>query len=85
MPTIKGFEKKAGFRFFFTSHDRGEEPHIHAIGASGIIKVSLLDLAVKYSRGLKYSEERKILAIVDENCNYFRQEWEKFFPSQKAH
>ncbi|CAI2196384.1 10419_t:CDS:1, partial [Funneliformis geosporum] len=71
MPTIKGFEKKKGFRFFFTSHDRGEEPHIHAEGSSGIMKVSLKNLSVEYSRGLTYSEERKILAIAEENQKHF--------------
>ena len=78
-PTIKGFEKRKGFRFFFTSHDRGEEPHIHAEGSGGIMKVSLSDLAVKYSRGLTYSEERKILAIVEVNQKLFLKEWKKFF------
>ena len=82
MPTIKGFEKKKGFRFFFTSHDQGEEPHIHAEGSSGIMKVSLKDLAVEYSRGLTYSEERKILEIVEENSNYFLKEWRKFFKEE---
>jgi len=70
MPTIKGFEKKKGFRFFFTSHDRGEEPHVHAEGSGGIMKV----LSVEYSRGLTYFEERKILEIVEENSNYFLKE-----------
>ena len=74
MPTIKGFEKKKGFRFFFTSHDRGEEPHIHAEGSGGIIKISLKDLTVEYSRGLTYSEERKILAMAEENQKYFLKE-----------
>jgi hypothetical protein len=71
MPTIQGFENKKGFRFFFTSHDHGEEPHIHAEGSSGIMKVSLKDLSVKYSRGMKYSEERTVLEIVEENQKYF--------------
>jgi hypothetical protein len=74
MPTIKGFHNKAGFRFFFTSHDLGEEPHIHAAGSSGIIKVSLPKLSVEYSRGLSYSEERKILEIVETNQKLFLQE-----------
>ena len=74
MPTIKGFEKKAGFRFFFTSHDRGEKPHVHAVGSGGIMKVLLEDLAVEYSRGLKYSEERDILEIVEENRGYLIKE-----------
>jgi len=73
-PTIKGFHKKKGFRFFFTSHDRGEEPHIHAEGTGGIIKVSLKDLSVKYSRGLTYSEERKVLEIVEVNQKLFLRE-----------
>lgn len=67
MPTIKGFENKKGFRFFFTSHDLGEEPHVHAEGSTGIMKVNLKDLSVGYSRGLKYAEERDILEIVEEN------------------
>jgi hypothetical protein len=79
MPTIKGFEKKKGFRFFFTSHDRGEEPHIHAEGSKGIMKVMLKDLSVEYSRGLTYSEEKKILEIVEENQSLFAREWKKFF------
>ena len=74
MPTIKGFEKKKGFRFFFTSHDHGEEPHIHVEGSGGIMKVFLEDLSVEYSRGLTYSEERKILAIVEENRGFFIKE-----------
>ena len=74
MPTIKGFEKKKGFRFFFTSHDRGEEPHVHAEGSGGIMKVLLKDLSVEYSRGLTYSEERKILEIVEENRGFFIKE-----------
>ena len=76
MPTIKGFEKKKGFRFFFTSHDRGEEPHVHAEGSGGIMKVSLKNLSVEYSRGLTYSEERKIL---EESRSFFIKEWKKFF------
>ena len=48
MPTIKGFEKKKGFRFFFTSHDHGEEPYVHAKGSGGIMKVLLKDLSVEY-------------------------------------
>ena len=79
MPTIKGFEKKKGFRFFFTSHDWGEEAHVHAEGGKGIMKVRLRDLKVEYSRGLKYSEESTILAIAEENQSYFQQEWKKFF------
>lgn len=79
MPTIKGFENEKGFRFFFTSHDQGEEPHIHAEGSTGIMKVSLKDLTVKYSRSLKYSEERIILAVVEENRNYFLKTWKEFF------
>jgi len=71
MPTIKGFEKKKGFRFFFTSHDRGEEPHVHAEGSGGIMKVSLKNLSVEYSRGLTYSEERKIL---EESRSFFIKE-----------
>jgi hypothetical protein len=74
MPTIKGFDKKKGFRFFFTSHDRGEEPHIHAEGSGGIMKIFLKDLSVEYSRGLTYSEARKILAIVEENQKFFIKE-----------
>ena len=79
MPTIKGFHNKAGFRFFFASHDLGEEPHIHAVGSSGIIKVYLRELSVEYSRGLSYSEEKKILEIVEANQKLFLQEWKKFF------
>jgi len=74
MPTVKGFEKKNGFRFFFTSHDRGEIPHIHVVGSGGIMKVFLKDLTVEYSRGLTYTEERKILEIVEENKNLFLRE-----------
>jgi len=74
MPTIKGFEKKKGFRFFFTSHDRGEEPHVHAEGSGGIMKVSLKNLSVEYSRGLTYSKERKILEIVEESRSFFIKE-----------
>ena len=74
MPTIRGFEKKKGFRFFFISHDRGEEPHIHAEGSGGIMKVLLKDLSVEYSRELTYSEERKILEIVEESRSYFLKE-----------
>ena len=46
MPTIKGFHEKKGFRFFFTSHDRGEEPHIHAEDGSGLMKVRLKDFVI---------------------------------------
>ena len=78
-PTIKGFEKKKGFRFFFTSHDEGEPPHIHAEGSGGIMKVDLKDLTVEYSRGLTYKEEIKILEIVESNQKLFLKEWKKFF------
>jgi Tfp pilus assembly protein PilZ len=40
-------------------------------GSNGIMKVSLKDLSVKYSRGMKYSQERIILEIVEENQRYF--------------
>lgn len=73
MPTIKGFENKKGFRFFFTSHYWGEEAHIHAEGARGIIKIRLRDLKVEYSRGLNYSEESTILEIAEENQSYFQK------------
>jgi hypothetical protein len=71
--------RKDLFRFFFTSHDREEEPHIHAEGSGGIMKIFLKDLSVEYSRGLTYSKERKILAIVEENQKFFTKEWKKFF------
>lgn len=74
MPTIKGFENKKGFRFFFTSHDQGEPPHIHAEGSRGIMKVLLKDLSVEYSRGLTYSEEKIILDIVEKNQKFFQKE-----------
>ena len=84
MPTIKGFEKKEGFRFFFSSHDWGEPAHIHTVGSDGIMKISLTTLRVSYSRGLTYSEERKILTIVEENqqlflCLFFGQIFLKIF------
>ena len=79
MPTIKGFENKKGFRFFFTSHDQGEPPHIHAEGSGGIMKVLLKDLSVEYSRGLTYSEEKTILEIAEKNQRLFLKEWKKFF------
>ncbi len=79
MPTIKGFENKKSFRFFFTSHDLGEEPHVHAEGSTGIMKVRLKDLSVEYSRGLKYAEERNILEIVEENKEFFLKSWKEFF------
>jgi len=74
MPTLKGFEKKKGFRFFFTSHDHDHQPHIHAEGSKGIMKINLKNLSVEYSRGLNSSEERKILEIVEENQKLFLKE-----------
>jgi hypothetical protein len=38
------------------------------------MKISLTTLRVSYSRGLTYSEERKILTIVEENQQLFLQE-----------
>jgi len=64
-----------GFRFFFTSHDRGEDPHVHALWKS-----LLKDLSVEYSPGTNlHPKERKILEIVEENQNYFLKEWKRFF------
>jgi hypothetical protein len=74
--------QEEGFKFVFSAHDRGEQPHIHAQRKSGRrdnMKVWLSPIEVEYCKGFNSSEKAAILEIVERKRDFFLRKWKEFF------
>ena len=73
MPTIL---LKASYRFFLTSGDCYEPPHIHVQGGKQKAKFWLDPVELAKSAGFKAHEVRDIERLVLENRDFFMEQWE---------
>jgi Domain of unknown function (DUF4160) len=78
MPTIF---RAQGIRFFFTSLDCLEPPHVHANVQGGEAKFWLLpDVALEWNHGLTQAELRDADSLVDEHWGECLIRWREFCP-----
>lgn len=77
MPEIFRF---FGFSFFFYSKEH-EPIHVHVEGASGFAKFDYdgNDFVLNKTQGLKKSELKKIMAVIDENEDIIIDRWNEYF------
>lgn len=76
MPTVL---KIGGYRFFFFSLDRNEPPHIHVEQAENYGKFWLDPVALARSWGFRSHEITKLLKMVEENRQLFKEKWHEHF------
>ena len=72
----------AGLVFYFTTHDRGEPPHVHVSYRSSRrdrAKVWLKPVELEYSWGFSKRETSLIVRVVEQHRSHFLEEWESFF------
>lgn len=68
-----------GYRFFFYSLEGGEPPHIHVARAGCYAKFWLEPVALADNRGFRSHELTEIRRIVEENQQFFLEEWHDYF------
>jgi len=64
MPSIR---LSGPYEVYFTSHDRGEPPHVHVDRESMAAKIWLQPVSVAYNLGFSRHELRRIERLVAEN------------------
>jgi hypothetical protein len=75
MPVI---HREAGLVFRFFSNENKEEPHIHAYGQKGSMKVWLSSLEIAKIRKLPANDQKRALEIIERNQEKFLYEWFEF-------
>ncbi len=69
-----------GFRFFFYSNENNEPIHVHVTKSDANAKIWLEpNIKVAYIHGFNKGEETKILEIVQENYEAFKNKWNEYF------
>ena len=76
MPTVL---RIGGFRFYFSSHEPNEPPHIHVDRGEATIKIWLESLEVAKSRGFRAHEIGGIVALVEANRALLLEAWHEYF------
>jgi len=67
------------YEFFFTSHDRGEPPHVHVDRENMASKFWLEPVAVAYNFGFSRHELRQIERLVVANRDRCLRKWHEHF------
>jgi hypothetical protein len=76
MPSIR----LAGpYDVYFTSHDRGEPPHVHVDRESMAAKIWLRPVSVAYNLGFSRHELRRIERFVEDNVDQCLRKWDEYF------
>jgi hypothetical protein len=76
VPTVL---RKAGYRFFFYSHEPNEPPHVHVERAELGAKIWLEEVAVARNRGFRGRQLNDILSHVTEHRSALLEAWHEFF------
>ena len=76
MPTV--FRLK-GYRFFFSSLDRGELPHVHVASEKGHAKLWLVPISIAYNRDLRKHELAEVQRMVQESQSLILEKWHAHF------
>ncbi len=77
MPTILILD---GYRFFFFSNEGNESPHIHVEKSGAVAKFWLTpEVSLAKSYGYNSAELNKILKLVEQNSELFKEKWYEYF------
>ncbi len=76
MPTVL---RKVPYRFFFTSLDYGEPPHIHVMRDRKVAKFWLDPVSLQKTGRFSRTELNKIARLVHEHRELFLESWYEFF------
>ena len=77
MPTVLRLK---GFRFFFYSNEGNENIHVHIAKGDAEGKIWLEpDFEIAYMYGFEISETIEIEAIIVENREHLKKEWNEYF------
>ncbi|MEO6259629.1 MAG: DUF4160 domain-containing protein [Thermoanaerobaculia bacterium] len=67
------------YEVFFTSHDRGEPPHVHVGRENMAAKLWLSPVRVAYNLGFSRHELRRIERLVRDNEHKCLRSWHEYF------
>ena len=76
MPTV---HREAGYVFYFYAEEGNEPPHVHVDKGDGTAKLWLRPVRLARTEGLKVSELRQIIRIVERQQEMLLSEWNEFF------
>ena len=76
MPTV---HREAGFVFYFYAEEGTEPPHVHADKGDGTAKFWLNPVRLARTEGLKVSEVRHAMRIVERQRTKLLEAWNEFF------
>jgi hypothetical protein len=76
MPTVL---RLRGFEFYFYSEEGNEPPHVHVDKGDGTAKFWLQPVRLVYHYGLKPSEVRQAVAMVNEHQAHPLYKWNEYF------
>jgi hypothetical protein len=71
-----------GYRFFFSSLDIGEPPHVHVTKGSGYAKFWLDPVRLARSRSLRAHELAEIRRKIDQERQEFMEKWYGYFDTE---
>src|SRR5205085_11886825 len=63
------------YEIYFTSHDRGEPPHVHVDREDKAAKLWLIPISVSYNLGYSRHELRRIERVITENRELCLRKW----------
>jgi hypothetical protein len=75
VPTV---HRQAGIVFYFYSEEGNEPPHVHADRGDGTAKFWLDSVRLAWAEGLKVSELRRALRIVEREQTNPLAKWNEF-------
>ena len=78
-PFVPTVHREGPYRFYFTSHDAPEPPHVHIDRAGATAKFWLDPVALARSIGFGARELNDLQEIVNTNADTFRFRWREFF------
>ena len=67
------------YEVYFTSHDRGEPPHVHVDREKMAAKIWLTPVSVAYNLGFSRHELRKIERLITANREVCLRKWHEYF------
>ena len=76
MPVV---HRDGPYSFFFYSGDRDEPQHVHVMHSNGIAKFWLDPVRMQRSGGLRRSEIRRVLRMIEENRSLLMEGWDDYF------
>ncbi len=76
MPTVL---RIGPYRFYFFSHENNEPPHIHVDRDAFSAKFWLSPIGLARNFGFSSTELNKILMLVEEHSQKFREAWNGYF------